>query len=75
MAIVFDILHLAVAAVLAIIGVDYEREQDCPPVYFQPAAHVQPAQAAAIEGDTPAASLIYASECEGDGRAVRLPAL
>lgn len=75
MAIVFDILHLAVAALLAMIGFDYEREQECPPVHFQPAAHVQTAQAAPIEGDAHAAALTYASECEGDGRAVRFPAL
>ena len=73
MTIVFDILHLAVAAVLAIIGVEYEREQDCPPVRFEPAAHVETVDSAKAGSET--AELVYASDCESDGRTVRFPAL
>ena len=43
MSIVFDILHLTIAAVLAVIGMGYEREdQDCtPPVRLDPAAQFE----------------------------------
>jgi hypothetical protein len=74
MSLIFDIVHLTVAALLAIIGVGYEREEECPPVRFQPAAEVQTIDAAA-----PAASgeleVIYASECESSHGSVRFPAL
>lgn len=70
MSIVFDILHLAVAALLAMIGIDYEREQECPPVHFKPAGHVETVDAADAQ-----AELVYASDCRDDGAAVQFPAL
>ncbi|MCR9128075.1 MAG: hypothetical protein NXI12_00990 [Alphaproteobacteria bacterium] len=72
MSLVFDILHLAVAALLAIIGIGYEREEECPPVRFQPAAEVQMADAAAQRDD---AVVIEASDCESSRGTVRFPAL
>ena len=75
MTIVFDILHLAVAAVLAIIGIEYEREPDCPPVRFEAAAHVETVKAAPVDAEAGADARIYVAGCEGDGRAVRFPAL
>ncbi len=79
MTIVFDILHLAVAAVLAIIGIEYEREPDCPPVRFESAAHAESHaetfKPAPVDPQADAAALVYAADCEGDGRAMRFPAL
>ncbi len=37
MTLVFDILHFVAAALLAVIGFGYEREEECDPVHFQPA--------------------------------------
>jgi hypothetical protein len=70
MSIVFDILHLAVAALLAIIGIGYEREEDCPPVRFEPAAQVE-----MVEADSDAIAPIPASGCERARPGARLPAL
>ena len=40
MAIVFDILHFVAAALLSVVGLGYEREEECDPVHYQPAAYV-----------------------------------
>lgn len=72
MTLVFDILHLAIAALLAIIGIGYEREEECPPVRFQPAAEVQMIDEAPR---TDEAVIIEASDCEAARGAVRFPAL
>lgn len=70
MGIVFDIMHLAVAAVLAMIGVGYEREQDCPPVHFSPAAEIVTVEPASAES-----AFVEISGCDGGESAVRFPAL
>lgn len=76
MSIVIDILHLAVAALLAVIGVGYERESECPPVRFEPAAHVQtvdpraPAPATNLD-----ARIVLAAECDSRLSRVQFPAL
>jgi len=72
MTLVFDILHLAVAALLAIIGIGYEREEECPPVRFQPAAEVQAVEDAPQPAE---AVVIEASDCESGRSAVQFPAL
>lgn len=72
MTLVFDILHLAIAALLAIIGVGYEREEECPPVRFQPAAEVQMIHEAPQADE---AVIIEASDCEASRGSVRFPAL
>ncbi|MCC5996046.1 MAG: hypothetical protein JJU18_06725 [Oceanicaulis sp.] len=39
MSFLLDLLHLLIAALLAVLGFTYEREDsDCPPVRFEPAA-------------------------------------
>ena len=73
MGIVFDILHLAVGALLAVIGLGYEREADCPPVRFEPAAHVETTQA--VEPGERDAVIVPASDCDGSDAMVRFPAL
>lgn len=40
MSFLIDIVHMVLAATLAMLGFGYERESDCPPVHFQPAAQV-----------------------------------
>lgn len=70
MTLIFDILHLAVAALLAIIGVGYEREAECPPVRFQPAAEVETATA-----DSEQAQYVEIADCEGARTALQFPAL
>lgn len=72
MTLVFDILHLAVAALLAIIGVGYEREEECAPVRFQPAAYTYYATDARQIDD---AVVVQASDCESGRSAVQFPAL
>jgi hypothetical protein len=74
MSLIFDILHLTVAALLAIIGVGYEREEECPPVRFQPAAEVQSVEAGSQAAADDLAA-IYVSECETTRGPVRFPAL
>ena len=74
MSLLFDILHLTIAAVLAVIGVGYEREQDCPPVRFEPAAQVSYLD----ERDAPKmqpAALDVAAHCDGDSRSIQFPVL
>ncbi|MEQ8403484.1 MAG: hypothetical protein RKE49_00195 [Oceanicaulis sp.] len=72
MNILIDLLHLVAAAALSLIGFGYEREEECNPVHFQPAAYVE-----AGETDAPVAEAqLYAvDDCETARRAVRLPAL
>ena len=74
MSIVFDILHLTIAAVLAVIGVQYEREHDeCPPVRLDPAAQVE-----TLEGDMASATdveIVTISECDDTRVALTYPAL
>ncbi len=44
MSLVFDILHFVAAALLAVIGIGYEREEECDPVHYQPASYALAAQ-------------------------------
>jgi hypothetical protein len=73
MSILFDILHIAVAALLSVIGMGYEREQDCAPVRFEPSAQVETLDADAASAD--AATLSYTSACDSARSAIRFPAL
>ena len=41
MAMLVDLLHLIAALALSLVGLGYEREEECEPVRFQPAAHVE----------------------------------
>jgi len=70
MNILLDLLHLVAAAALSVIGFGYEREPDCNPVRFQPAAMVE-----TVEEDRDDAALHAVADCERDDAAVRLPAL
>lgn len=57
-----DLLHFLVAALLAVIGIGYERDRDdCPPIRFEPAAHVSIQPQAA----RPLADLTYSGETSG----------
>jgi hypothetical protein len=47
MAFVLDLMHLIAATLLAVVGLGYEREEECDPVQFQPAAYVMEADAQA----------------------------
>lgn len=70
MNILIDLLHLIAAAALSVIGFGYEREPDCNPVRFQPAAMVETVE---VENSDPALQSI--ADCERDAATVRLPAL
>lgn len=43
MAFVLDLMYIVAATLLAIVGLGYEREEDCAPVHFEPAAYVMTA--------------------------------
>jgi hypothetical protein len=73
MSLVFDILHLAVAALLAIIGIGYEREEECTPVHFQPAAEIQTVHAS--QPQMTYVAVVETSDCGSAPGVVRLPAL
>jgi hypothetical protein len=84
MSLLIDLLHLLVAALLAVIGIGYERDrEDCPPIRFEPAAHVS----AQPEAARPLVELSYSGtasgamwsevsrECEPSRAALTLPVL
>jgi len=84
MSLLMDFLHLLVAALLAVIGIGYERDRDdCPPIRFEPAAHVS----AQPEAARPLAELTYGDtvsgaawtevsrDCEPSRAALTLPVL
>ncbi|MGX6648155.1 hypothetical protein ACWCOP_09460 [Maricaulaceae bacterium MS644] len=73
MHILIDLLHLVAAAALSLIGFGYEREEECNPVRFQPAAIVETAELETGESALPGLQRI--DNCEADRRALRMPAL
>jgi hypothetical protein len=73
MNVLIDLLHLVAAAALSLIGFGYEREPDCNPVRLQPAAMVETVDASAAPEAGERLHMI--EDCQGDRRAVRLPAL
>jgi hypothetical protein len=73
MHILIDLLHLVAAAALSLIGFGYEREEECNPVRFQPAAIVETAEQET--GDAHMASLQRIQDCDADRRALAMPAL
>ncbi|MCH8490050.1 MAG: hypothetical protein LAT81_08995 [Oceanicaulis sp.] len=84
MSFLIDLLHLLVAALLAVIGIGYECDsEDCPPIRFEPAAHgaAQPEAArplVSLTYDTAASGAVWseaARDCEPSRAAVTLPAL
>lgn len=48
MTFLIELIHILAAALLAVLGIGYERDRDdCPPIRFEPAAHVSvPAESA-----------------------------
>ncbi|MBI1263131.1 MAG: hypothetical protein GC187_00150 [Alphaproteobacteria bacterium] len=41
MTFLIELIHILAAALLAVLGIGYERDRDdCPPIRFEPAAHV-----------------------------------
>lgn len=78
MHILFDLLHLVAAAALSLIGFGYERDEDCIPVRFQPAAIVESAEIVSADtkpGEPVLERLQPIEDCEAERRAIRLPAL
>ena len=74
MTFVLDLMHVVAAALLAVVGLGYEREEDCAPVHFQPAAHVIEADAASIS--TPRQFEAHAAvECDSDATVIVYPVL
>ncbi len=84
MSFLIDLLHLLVAALLAVIGIGYERDRDdCPPIRFEPAAHVS----AQPDAARPPVELSYSAapsgamwsevsrDCEPSRTALTLPVL
>ncbi|MFP4520255.1 MAG: hypothetical protein ACLFQ5_12470 [Oceanicaulis sp.] len=72
MQIVIDILHLVAAAALSLIGFGYEREEECEPVRFQPAAYVEYADA---QGEYAEARFQTVEDCGAAPASARLPVL
>lgn len=73
MHILVDLLHLVAAAALSLIGFGYEREEECNPVRFQPAAIVETAELET--GEAAISGLQRIDDCEADRRALAMPAL
>lgn len=72
MHILIDLLHLVAAAALSLIGFGYEREEECNPVRFQPAAIVETVE---FEAGDDMARVQMIEDCEADRRALAMPAL
>ena len=71
MSFLIDIVHMVLAATLAMLGFGYERENDCPPVRFQPAAQVgiiayesTTQSPHAREADSAAQPFVTVNDCE-----------
>lgn len=79
MSLILDVMHFVAATLLAVIGFGYEREEECDPVHFQPAAYVIEAEASAQATVfvTQDAGFTQASDCEASNRqsAVSYPVL
>lgn len=74
MAFVLDLMHLIAATLLAVVGLGYEREEDCAPVHFEPAAYVMAADAEA-EAQARFIQTGGASDCDRRDVAVVYPVL
>jgi|GEM_PF-3127295 len=62
MSLLIELLHILAAALLAILGIGYERDrEDCPPIRFEPAAHVS----AHPETARPLVELSYSQTASG----------
>ncbi|MGJ3230589.1 MAG: hypothetical protein ACFE0P_02200 [Oceanicaulis sp.] len=72
MTILLDLLHLVAAAALSLIGFGYERDEECNPVRFQPAAMVETVETPAGRDELRAEAV---ADCEAAAPAVRLPVL
>ena len=72
MGFVLDLMHIVAAALLAVVGLGYEREEDCAPVHFQPAAYVISEDASAEVVFTEASAV---TDCESRDVAVIYPVL
>ncbi|MGY6627371.1 MAG: hypothetical protein ACXIVL_02545 [Oceanicaulis sp.] len=84
MSLLIDLLHLLVAALLAVIGIGYERDRDdCPPIRFEPAAHLSAQPEAArplvvLNYSDTASSAVWSEvsrDCEPSRTALTLPVL
>ncbi len=77
MALLFDILHFFAAALLAVIGFEYEREEDCDPVHYQPAAYVTAGDASTqtLWVNDPTVTAQPASDCDSSTQSVTYPVL
>ena len=73
MTLIFDLMHIVAAALLAIVGLSYEREEECtPPVQQRPAAHVIQYEIATA----PAVSEVrWTADCEAASGSVFYPVL
>jgi hypothetical protein len=74
MGFVLDLMHIVAATLLALVGLGYEREEDCAPVHFEPAAYVV---AADDEADAEARFIqtVGASDCDSRDVAIVYPVL
>lgn len=77
MTLILDLMHLVAATLLAVVGLGYEREEECDPVQYQPAAFVMDAGVqsdtlVAQAGFTPAR---WSTECQAEATAIAYPVL
>ena len=72
MSFVFDILHLTIAIVLSVIGMDYQRDDECTPVQFQHASYSTHADST---DDTADVSFAFATECGTRFETIHRPVL
>ncbi len=67
-----DLMHIVAATLLAIVGLGYEREEDCAPVHFEPAAYVIAEESAAQTLRIETSSV---SDCDSGESAILYPVL
>jgi hypothetical protein len=76
MTLILDLMHLIAATLLAVVGLGYEREEECaPPVHFQPAAHVVTVEAEATVTDASFTQTRWSADCEAEAVVISYPVL
>jgi len=72
-----DLMHMIAATLLAVVGLGYEREEECAPVQFQPAAYVVnlDAQSQASFAQAGWTETRWSTDCEAEATIIAYPVL
>ena len=72
MAFLVDLIHIIAATLLAVVGLGYEREEECDPVHYQSIAYIAVDESGSEAAFAPASAV---SECDSRDAAVVYPVL